>query len=156
MRRLEAATARLEDIAMTQAPSGGPQFVSGASAVHPATPSAAAVPGGAGAAAVAAGSAEEAPASVQAFDELLQGPLAKYLALSKELGGLVAEQVRRRAHDHRTRLQFQLTRTPLYSPNKSQTASKLNVTSSSSLRLAPSFLPLLRPTKVSSTPPSRL
>ncbi|SCV69098.1 BQ2448_2118 [Microbotryum intermedium] len=107
LRRLEAATARLEDIAVTSAANGGPHFnvASGASAVVPSTLAAAAAGamagGGAGAAsatgasshAAAAGPAVEIPRSVAAFDEdVLQGALAKYLELSTELGGLIADQ----------------------------------------------------------------
>ncbi|SCZ97686.1 BZ3500_MvSof-1268-A1-R1_Chr4-3g07371 [Microbotryum saponariae] len=107
LRRLEAATARLEDIAVTSAASGGPHFnvASGASAVVPSTlagAGAGAIAGGAAAAAsatggsslaAAAGPAVEVPRSVAAFDEdVLQGALAKYLELSKGLGGLIADQ----------------------------------------------------------------
>ncbi|SGY72854.1 BQ5605_C005g03220 [Microbotryum silenes-dioicae] len=103
LRRLEAATARLEDIAVTSAASGGPHFnvASGASAVVPSTLAGAgagtiaggvAAPGGSSLAA-AAGPAVEVPRSVAAFDEeVLRGALAKYLELSKELGGLIADQ----------------------------------------------------------------
>ncbi|GAA6037098.1 hypothetical protein JCM8097_008731 [Rhodosporidiobolus ruineniae] len=96
LRRLEAATSRLEDIALTQATAGGlHHHLSGASAVQ-----GAAVPAPAGAAGGAAGQAPppppkedaDVPLKVKAFDELIEGPLTTYTNLSKELGGLIAEQ----------------------------------------------------------------
>lgn len=73
---------------MSQSSTGGPHFVSGASAVLPAPT----VSAGAASAPVAA--AEEASPALKAFDEVIDGPVAKYVALSQELGGLIAEQVR--------------------------------------------------------------
>lgn len=73
---------------MTQSSTGGPHFVSGASAVQPAPTVSA------GTASAPAAAAEEASPSIKAFDEVLDGPVAKYVALSQELGGLIAEQVR--------------------------------------------------------------
>lgn len=75
---------------MTQSTTGGPHFVSGASAVQPAAPSVVS-PGPA----PSTKAAEESSPAIKAFDELIEGPLAKYAALSQELGGLIAEQVRR-------------------------------------------------------------
>ncbi|KAM0792418.1 hypothetical protein ACM66B_005096 [Microbotryomycetes sp. NB124-2] len=97
LRRLEAATARLEDIAMTHSTTGGPHFVSGASAVQPGASQGATTSAGAATAVTAptepaaASDATTAP-SVQAYDDLLNGPVAKYASLSQELGGLIAEQ----------------------------------------------------------------
>ncbi|KAK4053029.1 suppressor of rasval19 [Microbotryomycetes sp. JL201] len=98
LRRLEAATARLEDIAMTHSTTGGPHFISGASAVQPGSAAASATAGAAaGGTATGTGtgdSAAQTPATpaVRDYDELLDGPVAKYAALSQELGGLIAEQ----------------------------------------------------------------
>lgn len=36
---------------------------------------------------------EELPASVEEFDEIISGEVAKYVKLSKGLGGLIEEQV---------------------------------------------------------------
>ncbi|KAK4058737.1 suppressor of rasval19 [Microbotryomycetes sp. JL221] len=95
LRRLEAATARLEDIAMTSSPSGGPHFISGASAVQGASAGAPAT-GGAAAPPVAAADAASTNAAtspaVKDFQDLLDSSIAKYASLSQELGGLVAEQ----------------------------------------------------------------
>ncbi|BGP13845.1 hypothetical protein JCM10213_002482 [Rhodosporidiobolus nylandii] len=89
LRRLEAATARLEDIAITGATAGGLHHLSGASAVQ-----GAAVPPPAAPAPPPPPPKEEEslPPAVQAFDELIEGPLTHYTTLSKELGGLIAEQ----------------------------------------------------------------
>lgn len=86
---------------MTQAPSGGPHFVSGASAVQPgssgvtAAGAGAAAAAGAGAGAAVVSAAHDEPPAVKDYDELLEGPLAKYASLSQELGGLIAEQASR-------------------------------------------------------------
>ena len=84
LKRLEAATARLEDIAIAQAP--GPHLPSGASALHGAAL--------ASTAGTAASPIEQHnfPA-VLGFQELCDGPLALYLAASSEIGNLVAQQV---------------------------------------------------------------
>lgn len=75
--------------------------MSGASAVQPpsnVTAGAAAVNVPAATGAGAGGAASQSsvpdePASVKAFDELIEGPVAAYQALSQELGGVIAEQV---------------------------------------------------------------
>ncbi|GAA5931411.1 adenylate cyclase-binding protein [Sporobolomyces koalae] len=93
LRRLEAATSRLEDIAMTQASAGGMQHLSGASAVAAAP--AAAAPAQAAAVAAPPQVPKEQPKlapQVEAFDALIDGPLTAYISLSKELGGLIADQ----------------------------------------------------------------
>ncbi|GAA5848515.1 hypothetical protein JCM8547_004536 [Rhodosporidiobolus lusitaniae] len=94
LRRLEAATTRLEDIALTQATGGGMHALpSGASAVAGAGIPAPAPPPK-DAAAAPAQAEEDVPPKVKAFDELIEGPLTRYTALSKELGGLIAEQAK--------------------------------------------------------------
>lgn len=80
IKRLEVATTRLEDLAMSS---------SSASAVAANSPSS---PKNAGAAA-AASSTSETPALVEKHDAAINASLEKYLALSQELGGPVAEQV---------------------------------------------------------------
>jgi adenylyl cyclase-associated protein len=86
--RLEAATSRLEDIAVAQQSQQLVANVAGPSAGPPP----------AGAATSAPTDASSAPsqddAKVQGFKELVDGPLKKYSDLSNEIGGLVAEQVR--------------------------------------------------------------
>lgn len=84
LKRLEAATSRLEDIAMAQAASGGTAS-HGAATSHPLL--APAPP----AAAFVTPSAQVSPA-VAKFEDLLDGPLENYLKLSNVLGGLVSEQ----------------------------------------------------------------
>ncbi|GAA6063287.1 hypothetical protein JCM10212_004669 [Sporobolomyces blumeae] len=119
LRRLEAATSRLEDIAMTQATAGGMhQLNSGASAVQ------GAALGAAGGAAASSSGAPPAPPpppppapeaatadtpaapQVQAFEDLISGPLTKYINLSKELGGLIAEQAQQVANGFIAQKQF--------------------------------------------------
>lgn len=102
LRRLEAATTRLEDIALTQAtagglhalPSSGASAVAGAGYAAPSAPSSTSKDAPLPPAPSAAAQAEDVPLKVQAFDELVEQSLTKYTALSKELGGLIAEQVR--------------------------------------------------------------
>lgn len=102
---LEAATSRLEDIAIAQqsqqlignvpGPSGqtsAPTAVAGgagAGASSAAAPSAAA-----GGASGAGNSGASDNVRVKAFQELIDGPLKKYGELSSDIGGLVTEQVR--------------------------------------------------------------
>ncbi|GAA6012492.1 hypothetical protein JCM11491_004349 [Sporobolomyces phaffii] len=96
LRRLEAATSRLEDIAMTQATAGGMHQVSGASAV------------GASSAGPEASSTPAPPPlpspvvklapQVEAYEQLIQGPVTDYVNLSKQLGGLIAEQAQQVAN----------------------------------------------------------
>lgn len=82
IKRLEAATSRLEDIALTQtpAPRAGAAVASSAPA-----PVAVAAP---------APDVVVVRPSVGAFQDVIDGALANYLKLSEGLGGLVAEQVR--------------------------------------------------------------
>ncbi|GAA5860528.1 hypothetical protein JCM3774_006198 [Rhodotorula dairenensis] len=90
LKRLEASVTRLEDVALAQAQAGGMQHVvSGADAVGganvppPPTPPK---------------PADKPSPVVDAFQELIDGPLTKYVDLSKEIGGLVAEQAQKVAN----------------------------------------------------------
>ncbi|KAI8060944.1 adenylate cyclase associated N terminal-domain-containing protein [Gongronella butleri] len=83
IKRLEVATTRLEDLAMS---SSSASAVSAASAANPSSASAAA------SSAPSATSSSSVPAVVQKHDEALKAPLDKYKALSADIGGLVAEQ----------------------------------------------------------------
>ncbi|BGP30038.1 suppressor of rasval19 [Rhodotorula toruloides] len=92
LRRLEATVSRLEDVALTHASAGG--FPSGANAVQGAAIPAPSAPNASTAAAPPPPPKEEEKASpaVKGYQELIDGPLASYENLSKELGGLIAEQ----------------------------------------------------------------
>jgi len=85
--RLEAATSRLEDMASstleprvngTHPPPTGPLPPPPTAVFSPPAPKPV---------------VEEIPESVEEFDAFLAGGLKDYVALSKELGGVVAEQV---------------------------------------------------------------
>lgn len=87
LKRLEASVTRLEDVALAQAQAGGMQHVvSGADAVSGANVAPPPPP--------PPKPADKPAPAVEAFQELIDGPLTKYVDLSKEIGGLVAEQVR--------------------------------------------------------------
>jgi adenylyl cyclase-associated protein len=86
--RLEAATSRLEDIAVAQQSQQLVANVAGPSAGPPSAVAAASAP------TVASSAPSQDDARVQGFKELVDGPLKKYSDLSNEIGGLVAEQVR--------------------------------------------------------------
>jgi len=88
MKRLEAATARLEDIADStiELPQGVPALKetlatpqSGIIAAPPAPPPPA---------------PEPVPESIEEFDTFVNTTVQKYAKLSKSIGGLLAEQVR--------------------------------------------------------------
>lgn len=83
--RLEAATSRLEDIATsTELPGKDvPALVQPSLAGTGSAPNPTATP---------KSPTEELPESIEDFDTLLNGPVAKYAKLSSELGGLVAKQ----------------------------------------------------------------
>ena len=97
--RLEAATSRLEDMASStvEVPK-----TNGAAAPPPTAP----LPPAPVPAAVAAPPKpvpEPIPESVEDFDAFIGGPLKKYVNLSDEVGGPVAEQVHTTADDARRR-----------------------------------------------------
>ncbi|KAM0753887.1 hypothetical protein T439DRAFT_166355 [Meredithblackwellia eburnea MCA 4105] len=134
LKRLEAATSRLEDIAMAQAVAP-PNAVSGASALVPSgSASTSPVVGGAAvgaAAGIAAATAVEDAPAVQGYDTLINGPLATYLALSNELGGLTAQQatfVAQAFQAQRTYLEFASACTKL-DPSSPTFAERLGPTS---------------------------
>ncbi|PLW19651.1 hypothetical protein PCANC_08950 [Puccinia coronata f. sp. avenae] len=80
IKRLEAATSRLEDIAIAQTTAVGTTMAgeNSAAAGQSSSPDA----------------PTETPPSLKAYDELLVGPLKKYLALSAEVGGSAQEQAK--------------------------------------------------------------
>lgn len=93
--------------------------------------------------------ADKPAPAVEAFQELIDGPLTKYVDLSKEIGGLVAEQVRdqpfRRHALHHT-LRADTTAVP-YRRSKSRMASSPKRTLSASHRRAPSCRPRRQSTR---------
>jgi hypothetical protein len=103
---LEAATSRLEDIALAQQSQQTIGHIPGPSALPVAAPAGADAPPRAGTSGVNAGASSSATShnaasqgsndspAISAYKELLAGPLDKYAGLSKDIGGVVAEQVR--------------------------------------------------------------
>lgn len=93
--RLEAATARLEDIASStiELPQAVPTLQSGiaANGIEPAPlpPVQRAAP-----APAPVLPPEPVPESIEEFDSLINQSVEKYLTISKGLGGLIADQVR--------------------------------------------------------------
>lgn len=81
IKRLEAATSRLEDIALTQTPAPRAGAAVASSTSVPAVVSA------------PAPDVVVVSPSVGAFQDVIDGALANYLKLSEGVGGLVAEQV---------------------------------------------------------------
>ena len=91
LHRLEAATSRLEDMAqptslVTTTSNGTGAASTSVAGAMGATP-------GNVAATSPERSAEVLPPSIEGFDELINGPVTKFVNLSDELGGVVAEQV---------------------------------------------------------------
>lgn len=104
LRRLEAATSRLEDIASSSQSADGLEVVPGTSAAavnrsagavqsHPSSipPSSVAAP-----AAPAALPHQTLPRSVEEFDSIVQDDLQPFATLSDKLGDAVKDQVRRK------------------------------------------------------------
>lgn len=129
--RLEAATSRLEDIASSAQTLGEEQGAApqanGASTTAASTtnaPPAAAVTGAAGtpkAASSAAPAEPEIPQSIQDFDALIKGELKQFTDLSEQIGGIVAEQVRRTSlpsHIHANAVLHSLQRSRARSKSK--------------------------------------
>ncbi|GAA5989232.1 hypothetical protein JCM10908_001216 [Rhodotorula pacifica] len=101
LKRLEASVTRLEDVALAQAQAGGMQhIVSGADAVGGAqVASAAAASSAGGVPPPTPPKPQDKPApAVDGFQELINGPLTQYVDLSKEIGGLVADQAQQVAN----------------------------------------------------------
>ena len=89
IRRLEAATSRLEDIASSTVEQPKTNGASPAPASAPTTTSTPPAPPP-----VAKSIPEPLPDSIEDFDSFIRGTVRKYVNLSDELGGPVAEQVR--------------------------------------------------------------
>lgn len=88
LRRLEAATLRLEDMASSTIPLSGSQTV-----IEPAPSAPASTAVSPPAPAAPAPSAPPVPESVEKFDECMSQTVQKYVKTSNVIGGLVAEQV---------------------------------------------------------------
>ena len=88
IKRLEVATTRLEDLAMSSS------SASAVAAKSPSSPKAIAPANNTTATSTSAASTTEIPAAVEKHDDAIKASLEKYLNLSQELGGLVAEQVK--------------------------------------------------------------
>ncbi|KAI8364889.1 adenylate cyclase associated N terminal-domain-containing protein [Choanephora cucurbitarum] len=86
IKRLEIATTRLEDLAMSSS------SASAVAAKSPSSPKAIAPANNTTATSTGAVSTTEIPAAVEKHDDAIKASLEKYLSLSQELGGLVAEQ----------------------------------------------------------------
>ncbi|CAK7222370.1 suppressor of rasval19 [Sporothrix curviconia] len=123
IKRLEAATARLEDIASStiELPQAVPNLqqsiaspASGGSSVS--TPAPAAAPAAAPKAAPAL-AAEPLPESVEEFDVFLEGAVAKFVDLSNKRGGLVAEQAAKVQEGFRAQRTFLLITTKAKKPD---------------------------------------
>ncbi len=89
--RLEAATSRLEDMAQSTVDSV--VTINGAPADSAAPKGLAISADGQTPTQPFARPAEQLPASIKGFDELVNSDVAKFVKLGEELGGVVAEQV---------------------------------------------------------------
>ncbi|EFX04500.1 adenylyl cyclase-associated protein [Grosmannia clavigera kw1407] len=136
IKRLEAATARLEDIASStiELPQAVPGLQEGAMSAAPAppivsvaapTPTATAPPPAPAPAAASALPAEELPESIEDFDVFLAGAVAKFVDLSRKHGGVVAEQADKVLEGFRAQRTFLLISTKAKKPD--MTGSEMSV-----------------------------
>ncbi|KAJ5351433.1 hypothetical protein N7452_000407 [Penicillium brevicompactum] len=88
IKRLEAATSRLEDMAMSLDDPSSPKSTNGPSSSVPATPE----PPRAIPPPPAAPAAAPVPPQIQDFDALIKGDVQNFVNLGEKIGGLVAEQ----------------------------------------------------------------
>ncbi|EPS25429.1 hypothetical protein PDE_00362 [Penicillium oxalicum 114-2] len=91
IKRLEAATSRLEDMAMSLDESNASKGTAPPSATAPATPDLP-KPAPPPPAPPAAPAAPQVPAQIQDFDTLIKGDVQNFVNLGEKIGGLVAEQ----------------------------------------------------------------
>lgn len=94
VRRLEAATSRLEDMAQT-APDQSSQINSIQSPDHSAPAADGEDRTGATTSMTKQVAFEPLPQAIEDFDTIINGDVKKYVSMSEELGGLVSEQVGR-------------------------------------------------------------
>ncbi|KAJ5852495.1 uncharacterized protein N7529_011880 [Penicillium soppii] len=88
IKRLEAATSRLEDMAMSLDGPSSPKSVGGPSSALPATPE----PPKSLPPPPAVPAAAPVPPQIQDFDALIKGDVQNFVTLGEKIGGLVAEQ----------------------------------------------------------------
>lgn len=91
VRRLEAATSRLEDMAQPL-PDRSSQ-INGLQSTSRSPPAADGTDQSGGMGAMSKQAFEPLPQAIQDFDVLINGDVKKYVNMSEELGGLVSEQV---------------------------------------------------------------
>ena len=91
LRRLEAATSRLED--MVPHMSEQSTVTNGVSSPDKSQSTAGGVKQSEGAVTSPAPSAPPLPASIDDFDAMINGDVTTFVAMSEEIGGLLAEQV---------------------------------------------------------------
>lgn len=117
--RLEAATSRLEDIASStiELPQAVPtlqQTLATPKSGTPSAPTPAATPAPAAAPKMPA---EPLPESVEEFDAFIETSVGKYAALSKKLGGLIAEQAAKVVEGFQQQRRFLLIATKAKKPD---------------------------------------
>jgi hypothetical protein len=88
--RLEAATSRLEDMAMSLDDPNASKSIGSPSVAAPATPE----PPKPAPPPPAPPAAPQVPPQIQDFDALIEGDVQNFVNLGEKVGGLVAEQVR--------------------------------------------------------------
>ena len=91
LRRLEAATSRLEDMVPHMAEQS--TLSNGLSSPVPSQSNVAGTKQTEGAVSSPAPSAAPLPASIDDFDKIVNGDVTTFVAMSEEIGGLLAEQV---------------------------------------------------------------
>ncbi|KAK8172733.1 adenylate cyclase associated N terminal-domain-containing protein [Phyllosticta citrichinensis] len=117
IKRLEAATSRLEDIASsTFEKTGAPN-----AAPIAATP-AGAPPSAPGAPTPAAPAKEQAPPMIEAFDALIDSDLKDFVDRSKQFGGTIAEQAQALAEAFAAQRQYLVVSTKAKKPDMTSTA----------------------------------
>ncbi|KAK8188016.1 adenylate cyclase associated N terminal-domain-containing protein [Phyllosticta capitalensis] len=117
IKRLEAATSRLEDIASsTFEKTGVPNATAGVATTAAAPPSAPGAP------APAAPAKEELPAMIEAFDALIDTDLKDFMDRSKQFGGTIAEQSQALAEAFAAQRQYLLVSTKAKKPDMTSTA----------------------------------
>jgi adenylyl cyclase-associated protein len=120
--RLEAATARLEDIASStvELPQGVPALAESGSAATGAAASSTPTPPASAPSATPvprAAPPEDLPPSIENFDEFLNASVDKYVKASNKLGGLIAEQAAKVQEGFRQQRRFLLITTKAKKPD---------------------------------------
>lgn len=100
LRRLEAATSRLEDMVPHMAEQSS--ITNGLSSPDPAQSNAVGAKQAEGAVTSPTPSAAPLPASIDDFDKVINGEVTTFVAMSEEIGGLLAEQVSNHKLKHKS------------------------------------------------------